>query len=341
MLTNSKLVKALVLATVFGMGGTIHAAVIPSSEGTMITQQKNKVTGSVVDEMGPVAGASISVKGTSNGTITDQDGRFVLDGVQKGAVLVISFVGMATQQITWDGHSAVNVKLLSDTQDLDEVVVVAYGTAKKSSFTGSASIVKSDQLEKISGAGFAEALQGMSAGVNVSNNEGNPGGETRIQIRGIASMSGKSTPLYVVDGMPYDGKLTSISPSDIESMTVLKDAAAASLYGSRAANGVVVITTKKGKSGKPVINFRGAWGTSDNAVANPKKADPYQQMTNLWRALYNDKYYVEGMSKQDAGDYASANLLSRAVNPRVNSKGETVYVTPFKWNRRCFELCIA
>lgn len=102
----------------------------------MITQQKNKVTGSVVDEMGPVAGASISVKGTSNGTITDQDGRFVLDGVQKGAVLVISFVGMATQQITWDGHSAVNVKLLSDTQDLDEVVVVAYGTAKKSSFTG-------------------------------------------------------------------------------------------------------------------------------------------------------------------------------------------------------------
>lgn len=331
MLTNSKLVKALVLATVFGMGGTIHAAVIPSFEGTMITQQKNKVTGSVVDEMGPVAGASISVKGTSNGTITDLDGRFVLDGVQKGAVLVISFVGMATQQITWDGHSAVNVKLLSDTQDLDEVVVVAYGTAKKSSFTGSASIVKSDQLEKISGAGFAEALQGMSAGVNVSNNEGNPGGETRIQIRGIASMSGKSTPLYVVDGMPYDGKLTSISPSDIESMTVLKDAAAASLYGSRAANGVVVITTKKGKSGKPVINFRGAWGTSDNAVANPKKADPYQQMTNLWRALYNDKYYVEGMSKQDAGDYASANLLSRAVNPRVNSKGETVYVTPFKW----------
>ena len=117
MLTNSKLVKALVLATVFGMGGTIHAAVIPSSKGTMITQQKNKVTGSVVDEMGPVAGASISVKGTSNGTITDQDGRFVLDGVQKGAVLVISFVGMATQQITWDGHSAVNVKLLSDTQD--------------------------------------------------------------------------------------------------------------------------------------------------------------------------------------------------------------------------------
>ena len=167
--------------------------------------------------------------------------------------------------------------------------------------------------------------------VNVSNNEGNPGGETRIQIRGISSMSGKTTPLYVVDGMPYDGSINSISPSDIESMTVLKDAAASSLYGSRAANGVVVITTKKGKVGKPVINFRGAWGTSDNAVANPKKADPYQQLTNLWRGIYNDKHYVEGLDAKTAGDYASANLLSRAVNPRVNSKGETVYVTPFKW----------
>lgn len=331
MLTNSKLVKTLVLATVFGTVGTIEASVIPTSLGATITQQKSKVAGFVEDEMGPVAGASISIKGTSNGTITDMDGKFELDGVQKGNVLVISFVGLQTQEITWNGQSSIKVKLLSDTQDLDEVVVVAYGTTKKSSFTGSASVVKSDQLEKISATSFTEALQGMSAGVNVSNNEGNPGGETRIQIRGISSMSGKTTPLYVVDGMPYDGSINSISPSDIESMTVLKDAAASSLYGSRAANGVVVITTKKGKVGKPVINFRGAWGTSDNAVANPKKADPYQQLTNLWRGIYNDKHYVEGLDAKTAGDYASANLLSRAVNPRVNSKGETVYVTPFKW----------
>ena len=331
MLTNSRLVKALLLATVFGSAGTINAVVIPTSLGATITQQKNKVTGFVEDEMGPVAGASISIKGTSYGTITDMDGNFVLDGIQKGNVLVVSFVGLQTQEVVWNGQSSIKVKLTSDTQDLDEVVVVAYGTAKKSSFTGSASVVKSDQLEKISATSFTEALQGMSAGVNVSNNEGNPGGETRIQIRGISSMSGKTTPLYVVDGMPYDGSINSISPSDIESMTVLKDAAASSLYGSRAANGVVVITTKKGKVGKPVINFRGAWGTSDNAVANPKKADPYQQLTNLWRGIYNDKHYVEGLDSKTAGDYASANLLSRAVNPRVNSKGETVYVTPFKW----------
>lgn len=331
MLTNSKLVKALVLATVFGTAGTINASVIPTSAGAMIAQQNGKVTGVVTDDMGPVAGASISIKGTSYGTISDMDGKFTLDGLKKGSVLVVSFVGLTTQEIVWNGQSTLNVRLASDTQDLDEVVVVAYGTAKKSSFTGSASVVKSDQLEKISATSFTEALQGMSAGVNVSNNEGNPGGETRIQIRGISSMSGRTTPLYIVDGMPYDGNISSLAPSDIESMTVLKDAAAASLYGSRAANGVVVITTKKGKVGKPVINFRGAWGTSDNAVNNPTKANPYEQLTNTWRAIYNDKYYVEGLDKSAAGDYASQTVLGHMVNPRVNSKGETVYVTPFKW----------
>ena len=130
MLTNSRLVKALLLATVFGSAGTINAVVIPTSLGATITQQKNKVTGFVEDEMGPVAGASISIKGTSYGTITDMDGNFVLDGIQKGNVLVVSFVGLQTQEVVWNGQSSIKVKLTSDTQDLDEVVVVAYGTAK-------------------------------------------------------------------------------------------------------------------------------------------------------------------------------------------------------------------
>ena len=320
MLINLKLVKALVFATVFGTVGTIDASVIPASAGAMIAQQNGKVTGVVTDDMGPVAGASISIKGTSYGTISDMDGKFTLDGLKRGSVLVVSFVGLTTQEIVWNGQNTLNVKLASDTQDLDEVVVVAYGTAKKSSFTGSASVVKSDKLEKISATSFTEALQGMSAGVNVSNNEGNPGGETRIQIRGISSMSGQTTPLYIVDGMPYDGSISTLAPSDIESMTVLKDAAAASLYGSRAANGVVVITTKKGKIGKPVINFRGAWGTSDNAVKNPTKANPYEQLTNTWRAIYNDKYYVEGMDKQAAGDYASQTVLGHMVKSACQLK---------------------
>lgn len=330
MSTNSNLIKAFIFSTLFGTAGNFYATANPVLSRTMVTQQKDKITGVVEDEMGPVAGASISVKGTTTGTITDMDGKFTMEGLKKGSILVVSFVGMAPQQIVWNGESTLRIKLNSDTQNLDEVVVVAYGTTKKSSFTGSASVVKSDQLEKISGAGFAEALQGMSAGVNVVNSEGNPGGESRIQIRGISSMSGKTNPLYVVDGMPFDGTLTSISPSDIESMTVLKDAAAASLYGSRAANGVIVITTKKGKSGKPIINVRGGWGTSDNAVKNPTKANPYEQMTNTWKAIYNDQFYVSGANQQTAGDYASSTLLPHMVVPRTNSKGESVFVTPFK-----------
>lgn len=331
MKSNSKFVRILLLSTMLGTTGATNGNAALFASNASISQQKGRVSGVVKDEMGPVVGASIVVKGTTNGTITDMDGKFIIDNVPVGSILEISYVGMETQSIRWDGQSSVNVMLKDEAQDLDEVVVVAYGTTKKSSFTGSASVVKSDQLRKISGTGFAEALQGMSAGVNVTNNEGNPGGDTRIQIRGIASMSGQSSPLIIVDGMPYDGSLNTIAPSDIESMTVLKDAAAASLYGSRAANGVLVITTKKGKTGKPVINFRGAWGTSDNAVKNPTKADPYQQLTNTWRAIYNDKYYLEGMSSQEAGDYASQTVLGHMVNPRINSAGETVYVTPFKW----------
>lgn len=329
MTTKSKWTKICILTALLGGLGTgnMLGESFPFIESV---QQGDKVTGTISDDMGPVAGASIVVKGTSNGTISDSDGKFVLGNLKKGDVLVISFVGMETQEIVWNGQSALHIDLQSDTQKLDEVVVVAYGTAKKSSFTGSASVVKAEQLEKISGSGFVEALQGMSAGVSVVNNEGNPGSDSRIQIRGISSMSGNTTPLYVVDGMPYDGTLNSINPSDIESMTVLKDAAAASLYGSRAANGVVVITTKKGKVGKPTINFRGAWGTSDLAVPHPEKADPYQQLLNVWRAIYNDQYYVNGNSMQDAGDYASQTVLSHHVNPRTNSNGETVYVTPFK-----------
>ena len=252
---NSKFVKILLFSTLLGTMGTTDGYSALFASNASISQQKGRVSGVVKDGMGPVVGASIVVKGTTNGTITDMDGKFIIDNVPAGAVLEISYVGMETQTIRWDGRSTVNVILKDEAQDLDEVVVVAYGTAKKSSFTGSASVVKSDQLGKISGTGFAEALQGMSAGVNVTNNEGNPGGDTRIQIRGIASMSGQSTPLIIVDGMPYDGSLNTIAPSDIESMTVLKDAAAASLYGSRAAKWCIGNYYEKRKSRKARDQF--------------------------------------------------------------------------------------
>ena len=325
-MSKKLLLAGAVLALLCGSLETRAAKVQASTS----IQQTKTVTGVVSDKMGPVQAAYVTVKGTTNGAVTDANGKFSLSGVKPGDVIVVSFVGYESQEIPYTGQATINV-VLDDTQLLDEVLFVAYGTSKKSSFTGSASVVKSEQLEKISGTGFVEALQGMSAGVQIVNNEGQPGGDSRIQIRGISAMSGVTTPLYVVDGMPYDGTLNSINPSDIESMTVLKDAAASSLYGSRAANGVVVITTKKGKSGKPTVNFRAAWGTSDTAVPWMTKANPYEQLYNNWKALYNDQVYLHGADPKTAGDYASANAVSISVNPSVNSAGQTWYVTPFQW----------
>jgi TonB-linked SusC/RagA family outer membrane protein len=294
---------------------------------------QTRVSGSVTDAGGEaVIGAAVVESGTSNGVITDINGKFVISVRSLNATLAVSYVGYHPQNFQLKGNSSPVIVLQEDMQNLDEVIVVAYGTAKKSTFTGSASVVKADQIGKISPVGVMESLQGMTAGVNITNNEGNPGSKPRVQIRGISNDrdAKASNPLYVVDGVPYDGNINSIAPSDIEAMTILKDAAAASLYGSRAANGVVVITTKKGKAGATRVNFKAAWGTSDNAVANPVKADPYQTLLYTWKANYNDGVYLHNMTPQEAGEYASSKGVSDHVMPRINSRGESVYVTPFK-----------
>jgi TonB-linked SusC/RagA family outer membrane protein len=299
------------------------------------TPQTGRVTGVVLDQMTgePVIGANVVVKGTTRGTSTDYEGKFALD-IPAGTLLSVSYVGYIGTEVT-ASPTLMTIRIKEDAQALDDIIVVAYGTAKKSTFTGSSSVVKSEHLEKISGSGFAEALQGMSAGVSVVNNQGNPGGESRIQIRGVGTMGRSSStdpsrPLYVVDGMPFDGSLTAISPSDIESMTVLKDAAASSLYGSRAANGVVVITTKKGKNGRAAVNFKAGWGTSDLAIPNPVKANPYEQLTNTWEGLYNDQFYVHRQNEAAARRYASENVLTTILKAQKNTAGQTTYVSPFK-----------
>lgn len=324
---RTALISALILAA--SLTSTQSTFAHTYSEMNFWTQNSN-LRGVITDGNGPISGASIGIKGTVMSTSSDTKGQFNLENVKEGAVIVISYVGYQQQEIVVRSQRNLRIQLVSLTEDLDEVVVVAYGTAKKSTFTGSATVVKSEQIEKISGTGFAEALQGMSAGVNVTNNEGNPGGDTRIQIRGISSMSGSSNPLYVVDGMPFDGQLNSIAQTDIESITVLKDAAASSLYGSRAANGVVVITTKRGKSSKPQINFRSSWGTSDNAVPYPEKANPYDQLLNTWEGMYNDQHYKYGLSPSEAGDWATNNVLGKLLKGVKNSKNENSYVSPFR-----------
>lgn len=294
-----------------------------------VAQIKMNVKGIVSDKnQEPVIGATVLVKGTSQGTVTGVDGSFSLT-VPDQSVLIVSSIGYAKTEVVSTNAEVMQIVLEESAHLVDEVVVVAYGTAKKSSFTGSVSSVSSEKLSKLIQSNPASALQGMSAGVNVLNNVGTPGSDPVINIRGIGSVSASTNPLYVVDGMPYDGELNAIASTDIESISVLKDAAASSLYGSRAANGVVVITTKKAKSEKAVINFSANWGFSDLAVKYPKMAQPGEFFEYWWEAYYNDAYYGEGMSEDEARAYASQNYIDHNINATINSKGNEIYVNPF------------
>ena len=207
-----------------------------------------QVSGVVVDEKGePVIGASIQAKGTTQGTISDYDGKFEMTVPESVKTLVVSFVGMATREVPAEKN--VRVVLSDDTQLLEDVVVTGYGTVAKGAYAGSAQAVKADDIEKKNPSDITKALAGEVAGVQVVTSSGQPGTVASIRIRGIGSLSASSAPLYVVDGIPLDaGSISSIDPGDIASTTILKDATATSLYGSRGANGVVLITTKKGSS---------------------------------------------------------------------------------------------
>ena len=214
-----------------------------------IQQEQNKVTGIVKDANGePIIGANVIVKGQSTGTITDIDGRFVLD-TPKDAVLQITYIGYVSQEVKVSGKKELNVVLKEDTETLDEVVVIGYGTAKKSDLTGATAQIKPEALTSSVVGNALESLQGKAAGVAVFN-DNKPGASPSIRVRGSGSITASNEPLYVVDGFPLmDGNISDLNPSDIESMEILKDASSTAIYGSRGANGVVMITTKKGKSG--------------------------------------------------------------------------------------------
>ena len=214
-----------------------------------VAQQANKVTGIVKDTNGePIIGANVTVKGQSIGTITDIDGRFVLDA-PKNAVLQITYIGYVSQEVKVSGKKEINVVLKEDTETLDEVVVIGYGTAKKSDLTGATTQIKPEALTSSVVENALESLQGKAAGVAVFN-DNKPGASPSIRVRGSGSITASNEPLYVVDGFPLmDGNISDLNPSDIESMEILKDASSTAIYGSRGANGIVMITTKKGKSG--------------------------------------------------------------------------------------------
>ena len=239
-------------------GGVANAIPVESVTGVENIQQNGTATGTVVDAMGPVIGASVVVKGTTNGVITDFDGNFSLQNVKKGDIITISYVGYKAQEVVWNG-SPLSVTLKEDSEMLDEVVVVGYGTQKKVNVTGAVSMVGTEAIESRPVDNVTQALQGAVPGLNLSttNSGGLLDGGMNINIRGTGSIGNGSvdSPLVLIDGI--EGDMNSLNPNDIESVSVLKDAASASIYGSRAAFGVIMITTKSGKAGKVKVNYSG------------------------------------------------------------------------------------
>ncbi|WP_262726799.1 SusC/RagA family TonB-linked outer membrane protein, partial [Bacteroides uniformis] len=239
------------------------------------------------------------------------DGDFTLPNVPSSAkTLVISYIGMQTQEV--DIKPNIKVFMRSDSEMLDEVMVVAYGTAKKSAFTGSASVIKSETLEKRQVSNLSNALSGTVSGVQTQSTNGQPGTSATVRIRGIGSMYASNNPLYVVDGIPYEGDISAVNSQDIESMTVLKDAAAAALYGARGANGVILVTTKKGKSGDTQISLDARWGVNSRLVKNYdvlQNANTY--METAYSALYNGYLYNSGYTAERAYQLANADLFPK------------------------------
>ena len=291
----------------------------------LVNAQVSKVTGTVTShEDGlPVVGASVLVKGTQVGTVTDIDGNFTITNVPSSAgTLVVSFIGMKTQEI--DIKPVVKVVLHSDTEMLDEVMVVAFGTAKKSSFTGSATVVKSEKLSKSQVSSVTEALAGAVPGVTMTSSNGAPGATSSIKIRGISSINAGNDPLIVVDGAPYSGDLNNLNPSDVESMTVLKDAASSALYGARGANGVIIITTKRAnKKGDAIVTFDAKWGANTRALQNYDVVTNPAQYYELHYSAMNNYYKSTGMSDIAAWQEANKNLFGAN-----GGLGYNVYTVP-------------
>lgn len=260
-----------------------------------ILAQDKTITGVVLDKTGEsVIGASVLVKGTTNGTITDIDGNFTLKNVQDDAILQVSFVGYKAQDVALKGQSNIKVVLEEDTEVLDEVVVIGYGSVKKSTLTGAVAKMDTKGIQDRPLARPETALQGQLAGVTVRTTTGEPGADMQIRVRGAASVNADSDPLYVVDGVPMT-TLSGINPSDIASIEVLKDAASAAIYGSRGSNGVVIVTTQKGKTGKAKVSFNASVGFQ----TLEKKLDMLSATEWMeFRTRWNDTQYLIDAKKK-------------------------------------------
>lgn len=282
-----KQVRLVSMLLCLGMGVAGGLPAYASSESVSVQQQNGICKGVVKDGTGePVIGASVLVKGTTNGTITDIDGNFTISGVKKGATIEVSFVGYVTQNIVWNG-SALNVTLKDDTQALEEVVVVGYGTQKKANLSGSVASVDSKQLQNRPIQNVSSGLQGLMPGVTITGTNGAPGMDSgSIRVRGTGTLN-TASPYILIDGVESE-TMSAIDPNDIASISVLKDAASAAIYGSKAANGVILITTKRGSSGKPKISYSG-YVSFQNTTETIDRLDSYD-----YASMYNNALKAEG-----------------------------------------------
>ena len=301
----------LLLCLLFGIG--LASAQNTSVRGVVVSAEDNE----------PIIGASVLVKGTTVGTVTDFDGAFTLSAPNTAKSIVVSYIGMISQEVTISAN--IRVALHSDTQALDEVVVTAYGTTTKGAFTGSAAVLKAEKIEARQVSNLSNALSGTVAGVQVLSDNGQPGSSAKIRIRGVGSINAGMDPLYVVDGVPFDGDLSSINTQDIESMTVLKDAASTALYGARGANGIIMVTTKKGKSGKATVNFDAKVGSNSRAIKNyDVMTSPLMYTENAYQAIYSAGINQLKYTPEKANAYANKNIFTTSAG----GFGYPIYTVP-------------
>lgn len=293
------------------------------SIGMTFAQTTISGTVSSSDTGEPLAGAVVKEVGSDNATVTDIDGHFSLSAAA-GARLQVQIVGMKDKTVKATGRG-MKIYLDPDDHTLDELMVVAYGVTKKSAYTGSASEVKAAQIDNRQISNLSSALTGAAAGVQTLQTNGQPGEAATVRIRGVSSINGYNAPLYVVDGVPYDGDLSAINPEDIESMNVLKDAVSTSLYGSRGANGVVIITTKKGKLGKAKISVDAKWGAVSRELPNYKvigNAGTYYE--KLYETYYNNYYYNSGYNATRSWTLANNDLSRTGYQIYTVPQGESL-----------------
>ena len=318
--------------------------------------QSRTITGKVTGPDGvPIFGASVTVKGSNSGTSTDEQGNFSLTVTAAAKTLVISSVGFADQEVSLTGKDAFAISLKAKAEDLEEVVVVAYGTTKKEALTGSVSTINAKQLERRPITNATGALEGNVPGLITTSANGQPGSGVAIRVRGFGSLSASSDPLYVIDGVPYIGGTSNLNADDIESISVLKDASSTALYGSRAANGVIIITTKKGKKGGAKISLRAMEGVASRGLKEYEMVNAFQYYPLMWESYRNSLVYPAtgtGISVDSASRVASglttrtsiAGLL--AYNPfnvaanqivgtdgRINPNASLIYGDDLDWTK--------